>query len=111
MYEIAYDMYQKTLSVYRNPHIKMSRSIDEVRKEEARVDFYEKNIQEFLSKIIPNSTSIETAQKITAILDISSNIERVADHCDRILILLERIYATDCEVYEIPEDKQTKIAE
>jgi len=92
MYELMYDMYQKTMEVYRNPHIKMIKRIDEVRKEEAKVDYYERNIQEFLSKIIPNSTSMEIAKQITALLDISSNIERVADHCDRILILLERLY-------------------
>ncbi|MBU1627201.1 Na/Pi cotransporter family protein [bacterium] len=92
MYEVTYDMYQNTMKVFRNPHVKMIKSIDEVRKEEEKVDFYDKNIQEFLSKIIPNSTSLDVAKQITSLLDISSNIERIADHCDRFMILLERLY-------------------
>jgi phosphate:Na+ symporter len=106
------------IDVFRNPDVKMGKVIEDIQTKENTVDLLEKEISDFLVKVSQNAISTEQSQTITSMLHMVNEIERIGDHCERLLKLLRRKYSHKYEftgeansAIEEMSDKITKFLE
>lgn len=92
MVETVIEMFDLTMNVYRNPEVKMGKIVEEIQRKENTVDMLEKEISDFLVKVSQNNISVEQSKEITSMFHMVNDVERIGDHCERLLKLLRRKY-------------------
>ena len=100
MAEKALWMFETVMEVIRSPKAKLGPVVEEVQRAEHLVDLLEKEITDFVSHIARNSISQNQSREISAMINSASDLERIGDHCERLLDLARRKYDKKLEFSE-----------
>lgn len=92
MSELCLSMFNLLTEVITNPQKKMGKTVERILKKESAVDMLEKEISEFLVKTSQNNISEAQSQQISSLLHAVNELERIGDHCERLLKLNRRRY-------------------
>jgi phosphate:Na+ symporter len=77
---------------------------------ETLTDTLEQEISDFLVRIIRNQPSDEQSQEIVEILNAVSNLERIGDHCEILMKLLNRLHEKNLSFTEDAEAEINALA-
>ncbi len=86
MAQIAREMLHDSISIF---HTNDRGMIEATLQKEDLIDSLEKEITSFLAEIGQNSLGQDQAKSITALMHVSSDLERVGDHAENIILLGE----------------------
>jgi len=92
MMEITLEMFNLVIEVFKNPKEKLGETVEIVHIKENHTDILEKEITNFLVKVLQHNITEDQSQEISIMLHRVNEIERIADHCESILKLLRRKY-------------------
>ncbi len=85
MAAVARDALRLTLEVYREPSQKRSKLRDQVLKKERVTDAIQHEITGFMSQAMAGVLTTAQAEEIRSIIRLASEIESVADYCERMV--------------------------
>jgi len=85
-------MFDDAMLVLRHPNEKMGTVVDRLLQAENRVDQLETRISHYLSHAITAEVSEKLSDEVRLLLGMVSDVERMGDHCERLLKLAQRRY-------------------
>jgi phosphate:Na+ symporter len=92
MSEIALEMFEMVMNVFKNPESKLGDNILDIQKKENTIDLLEKEISTFLVKVSQYNISEEQSHEISSMLHTVNELERIGDHCENLIKLIRRKY-------------------
>jgi phosphate:Na+ symporter len=94
MVDVVTAMFKDAMEAITNPKANRVELIERVRSEELRTDGLEREITEVLRKTGRESTSGQVARDIANMTYNAHRLERIGDHCERLVNIAERISQT-----------------
>ncbi|MBN1532076.1 MAG: Na/Pi cotransporter family protein [Spirochaetes bacterium] len=92
MLGIVMTMFNLVMEVFKNPERKSGDTVEEIQRLENHTDLFEKEISDFLVKVLQDNISEEQSHEITIMLHRINDLERIGDHCEVMLKLIRRKY-------------------
>lgn len=111
MADLCISMFTLLTEVITNPNKKLGKTVERIIKKEAAVDMLEKEISEFLVKTSQNNISEEQSQQISSLLHAVNELERIGDHCERLLKLNRRRYDKKIDFSDVAKNSIKEISE
>lgn len=87
MMEIAVKMFSQTMECSRHYSMKL---VDKVYRKENTIDMLQKEITDFIVALSPQSLTPEFSREVTSLMYMVNNIERIGDHSENLIKLIER---------------------
>ena len=87
MAELCLRMFDQTMECFENYSLKL---VEKVHRKEDTVDMLQKEITDFLVNVSQLSTTPETSREVNATMYIVNNLERLGDHCENLIRLVDR---------------------
>ncbi|MBN2809720.1 MAG: Na/Pi cotransporter family protein [Deltaproteobacteria bacterium] len=97
-------MFDQTMECFENFSQKM---VEKVYRKENTVDMLQKEITDFLVNVTQLSTTPEISREVNATMYIVNNLERLGDHCENLIRLVERMHD---QKIEFSEEALTEVA-
>ena len=91
MAEISRKMFRLTMECFEHYSPEL---VEKVFRRENVVDMLQKEITDFLVTLGPHSLTQEFSREVTSLMYMVNNIERIADHAENLIKLVERRYDT-----------------
>ena len=111
MLEEVDSMLGRILMLVSSPDRKLGKVADAIRQSEETVDYLEKEITEYLVSVTRLETSMQQSHEITGLLHAVSDAERMGDHCESLVKLLNRRYDKKLEFSELASKEITEIGD
>ena len=89
MASLCLRMFDQTLECFETFSYKL---VEKVYHKENTVDMLQKEITDFLVNVSQLSTTPETSREVNATMYIVNNLERLGDHCENLIRLVERMH-------------------
>jgi len=87
MMQIAMKMFAQTMECSHNYSMKL---VDKVYRKENTIDMLQKEITDFIVALSPQSLTPEFSREVTSLMYMVNNIERIGDHSENLVKLVER---------------------
>ncbi len=87
MMEIALKMFSQTMECSQHYSMKL---VDKISRKENTIDMLQKEITDFIVALSPKSLTTEFSRKVTSLMYMVNNIERIGDHSENLVKLVER---------------------
>lgn len=87
MMEIALKMFSQTMECSKNYSMKL---VDKIYRKENTIDMLQKEITDFIVALSPQSLTPEFSREVTSLMYMVNNIERIGDHSENLVKLIER---------------------
>lgn len=112
MMEIATKMFTQTMECSHHYSMKL---VDKIYRKENTIDMLQKEITDFIVALSPKSLTTEFSREVTSLMYMVNNIERIGDHSENLVKLVERrleskVVFSDRAMEEI-EDISSKTSE
>ncbi|MBW2534733.1 MAG: Na/Pi cotransporter family protein, partial [Deltaproteobacteria bacterium] len=104
-------MLGRVLMLVASPEKKLGKLADAIRKSEAMVDNLQVQITAYMVAVAQAGISDRQSKEITGIVNAVSDIERMGDHCESMLKLLQRRYDEKLDLGEQAIADATEIGE
>ncbi len=111
MVDVATDAFRTVVPLTLNPANAYGEDADKVQKLEQQTDVMDTEIVNFLSNVARNSTSARHAAEVTSLILMSSDIERIGDHCDSLLRLAKRRHDKQLQFSERAQEEIKAMAD
>ena len=111
MMDITLEMFTEVIKVFKNPDTKLGETVEIIHVKENHTDILEKEITNFLVKLLQHNITEEQSQEISSLLHRVNEIERIADHCESILKLIRRKYDTKIEFSDSANNQILEISQ
>ncbi len=111
MLEEVESMLSRVLMLIASPDKKLGKIAEAVVASEKTVDILEKEITAYLVSVARLETSQRQSREITGIVGAVSDIERMGDHCEILLKLLQRLYDEKLSMGDEAIGEATEIGE
>ena len=89
MAELCLKMFDQTMECFEGFSQKL---VEKVYRKENTVDMLQKEITDFLVNVTQLSTTPEISREVNATMYIVNNLERLGDHCENLIRLVERMH-------------------
>lgn len=89
MADLCLRMFDQTMECFETFSQKL---VEKVYRKENTVDMLQKEITDFLVHVTQLSTTPEISREVTATMYIVNNLERLGDHCENLIRLVERMH-------------------
>ncbi len=89
MAELCLRMFDQTMECFETFSQKL---VEKVYRKENTVDMLQKEITDFLVNVTQLSTTPEISREVNATMYIVNNLERLGDHCENLIRLVERMH-------------------
>jgi phosphate:Na+ symporter len=87
MMEIALKMFSQTMECSQHYSMKL---VDKIYRKENTIDMLQKEITDFIVALSPKSLTTEFSREVTSLMYMVNNIERIGDHSENLVKLIER---------------------
>ncbi len=87
MMEIALKMFTQTMECSKYYSMKL---VDKIYRKENTIDMLQKEITDFIVALSPQSLTPEFSREVTSLMYMVNNIERIGDHSENLIKLIER---------------------
>jgi len=87
MMEIALKMFVQTMECSHHYSMKL---VDKIYRKENSIDMLQKEITDFIVALNPQSLTPEFSREVTSLMYMVNNIERIGDHSENLVKLIER---------------------
>ncbi|NIA20008.1 MAG: Na/Pi cotransporter family protein [Xanthomonadaceae bacterium] len=87
MMEIALKMFSQTMECSQHYSMKL---VDKIYRKENTIDMLQKEITDFIVALSPKSLTPEFSREVTSLMYMVNNIERIGDHSENLVKLIER---------------------
>ena len=87
MMEIAVKMFSQTMECSQHYSMKL---VDKIYRKENTIDMLQKEITDFIVALSPQSLTPEFSREVTSLMYMVNNIERIGDHSENLIKLIER---------------------
>ncbi len=87
MANLCFRMFEQTMECFENYSQKL---VDKVYRKEETIDMLQKEITDFLVNVSQSSMTPELSREINSIMYMVNNLERMGDHCENLIRLVER---------------------
>ncbi len=92
MSQVVLEMFDMVMDLFHKPDDKLGSAVEAIVRKENIVDRLEKDISEFLVRVLQQNLSQDQSQSISAMLHMVNEMERMGDHCESILRHIRRKY-------------------
>ncbi len=97
MANLCFRMFEQTMECFENYSQKL---VDKVYRKEETIDMLQKEITDFLVNVSQSSTTPELSREVNATMYMVNNLERMGDHCENLIRLIERKHEDKIEFSE-----------
>ncbi|MCK4378520.1 MAG: Na/Pi cotransporter family protein, partial [Deltaproteobacteria bacterium] len=87
MMQIAMKMFVQTMECSHHYSMKL---VDKIYRKENTIDMLQKEITDFIVALSPQSLTTEFSREVTSLMYMVNNIERIGDHSENLVKLVER---------------------
>ncbi len=105
MANICFRMFEQTMECFDNFSQKL---VDKVYRKEETIDMLQKEITDFLVNVSQSSTTPELSREVNSIMYMVNNLERLGDHCENLIHLIDRKHE---DRIEFSDEAMTEIAD
>jgi phosphate:Na+ symporter len=85
-------MLENVITLTTTQDKKLGKLSESITASEAKVDFLERGITEYLATVMRQKASVRQSREMAGILNAVSDVERIGDHCESLQLLAQRRY-------------------
>ena len=97
MANLCFRMFEQTMECFEDYSQKL---VDKVYRKENTIDMLQREITDFLVHVTQSSSTPEVSREVNATMSIVNNLERMGDHCENLIRLIERKHEDKIEFSE-----------
>ncbi|MCP4132155.1 MAG: Na/Pi cotransporter family protein [bacterium] len=110
MMGITSEMFEMVMNVFDKPEAKLGDVVEKIQVMENHTDLLEKEISNFLVKVVQDNISEEQSHEVSLMLQRVNELESIADQCESLLKLMRRKYDEKIEFTESAAQQIDEIA-
>lgn len=98
--QIAEEMFEGFTQIYQSPKEDLSEEVKRLKDLEEDSDELDNDITQYLVKCSTSELSVNSATRVTMLLQTSSELEDICDNCYRLILLVRRRYRKERDLEE-----------